>query len=583
LIGILLFSFFCFLSPLSVNAQNILEIDGPSIVFEGEEVEFIVTYNGEPVQARIVFEDVYPPTFSNSTTGKISFLAPLIPLKEKQYKITASLFGEISALHMLTVKNKTSGLLVCFSDDSIVETDEFIVTVTDGQRLVEGAYVWFNAEMFITDANGEVVLSAPDVLVTTTYGLSVNKTGYESVSAMVTIYEDSRGIQLMDVIVPSIVKAGVDTIELQVNSKTGPLKDVSVEMFYEGEILGSYLTDDSGKVVFSSPEINYDAYCTVSVIKQGYQTYFNDEIYHISLYTNTHASNLFISVIPSEVQEGGVVSVKVTNDVGIGVSDVSIWLGSDMIDETTDSEGIINFYSPSVFIDTQFYIYAIKSGFNFAQSFLTVRKSNTDQQKLYVQFPSFVNESEIFSVVVIDEYNTTIADVLVVFNSEKQYTNEQGEVYFYAPAVSVSSYFCFEVSKAGYVPGVFSIEIISDQSQNESASRKLQISLQPTIFEKQTFVVTIRNGLGYVISNAQVSFRGITLQTDFRGQVVFSAPEVDWDEIYMISATKAGYTSASANVIIKNVEGFDYWFLIIIIVAIFIIGVAAYMRFTGYY
>lgn len=578
-----MFTFFCFLLPLSCLAQNGLEIHGPSMVFEGEEVEFIIKYNGEPIQARVVFEDVYPPTFSNSTTGKISFLAPFIPYQDMQYVITASLFGEISVSHLLTVKNKTSGLQISFSDEYIVETQEFSLTITDGQQAVEGAYVWFNAEMFITDSLGKVVLSAPDVLVTTTFGLVVNKTGYDTVSTMVTINEDNRGVQLMDVIIPSIVEPGKDDLEIKVNSKTGPLKDVSVEVFYEGELVDSYETDDSGKVMFSSPEINYDNYFTVTVIKQGYQTFFNDEFYHISLFSKNLASDLFISVLPSEVQEGGVVSVKVTNDIGIGVSDVSIWVGSEMFDQTTDSEGVINFYSQSVFMDTQFYIYATKPGFNFAQSFLTVRKSTAVQQKLFIQSPSFVNESEIFSVLVIDEYNSTLSDVLVVFNSEKQYTNELGLVYFYAPAVSVSSYLTIEVYKAGYVPGFFSIEIINEQNQNGSVSKTLQISVQPTIFEQQTFIVTVRDGLGNAVSNAQVSFRGITFQTDFRGQVIFSAPEVDWDEIHMLTVTKAGYTSASTSVTIKNVEGFDYWFLIIIIVAIFIIGVAAYMRFTGYY
>lgn len=580
---LVVFSFFCCILPLSCLAQHDLQIHGPLVVFEGEQVEFIITYNGEPIQARIIFEDVYPPTFSNSTTGKVSFFAPATPYPNMQYVITASLFGEISVSHILTVKNITSGLLISLSEQYIVETEEFRVTITDGQHAVEGAYVWFNDELFITDGVGEVELSAPDVLVTTTFGLLVNKTGYEPVSTMITVYEDGRGMQLMDVSIPSIVEPGRTDLEVKVNSKAGPLADVSVDVFYEGELVGRYQTDASGTTLFSSPEINYDNYFTVTVSKQGYQTYFNDELYHISLFGKNLASDLFMTVLPSEVQEGGVVSIKVTNDVGIGVSDVFIWLGSEMFIQTTDSEGVLTFYSPSVFMDTQFYVYAMKLGYNFAQSFLTVRKSTAPELKLYIQSPSFVNESQLFSVLVIDQYNASVSDVLVVFNSEKQYTNEEGLVYFYAPLVSVSSFFTLEVSKTGFIPGFFSIEVINQQNQNDIVSRNLVISVQPMIFEKQTFIVTVRDGLGNAVSNALVSFRGITLNTDFRGQVVFSSPEVDWDEIHTVTVTKAGYSSASTTVTIKNVDGFNYWFLIIIIVAVFVIGVVAYIRYAGYF
>ena len=77
----------------------------------------------------------------------------------------------------------------------------------------------------------------------------------------------------------------------------------------------------------------------------------------------------------------------------------------------------------------------------------------------------------------------------------------------------------------------------------------------------------------------QVTFKGTSLETDFKGEVTFSAPDVAWDEIHNIRATKSGYSSASAEITIKNVEGFQYWYLIIVVIAISIIGIVAYFRY----
>ncbi|MFO7677417.1 MAG: hypothetical protein R6V50_03425 [Thermoplasmatota archaeon] len=584
LLTILLFiSLYSIFLPSFCSAQNVLEIHGPSAVFEGDEVEFMVTLDGEPVQAHIIFDDVYPASYTNSTTGKISFIAPPVEYGEKQYIITASILDEISVSHVLFVKSKTAVLFVSFSDDYIIETQEFKVSVTDGKQGVDDAHVWFDSELYRTDSLGEVVLTAPDVLVTTNYGLIVNKSGYQSFSTMITIYEYTRGIQLMEVFIPSIIEPGRDDGEIKVFSKLGPLENVSVDLYYEGELFESYRTDSSGRVLFSSPHINYDHFFTVTVFKEGYQTFFDEEQYYISLFRKDFLSDLFIAVIPSEIQEGSVVTVKVTNDIGLGISDVTIWRGSDELDGMTDSEGLLNFFTPPVFMDTQFYIYAIKPGFNFAESFITVRDMSEDTAKLFIEAPSFVNESEAFSVIVKDEHNVTLPGAMVVFHSQKQFTNELGLVYFYAPAVAVSSFYTIEVYKAGYVPAFFLIEVLSKEGPTEPLSRKLQISIQPTIFEKEIFIVTIRDGLGNPVSNAQVSFRGTTLHTNFRGEAKFSTPEVDWDEVHLITVTKAGYTSTSTNVVIKNIQGFDYWYLIVIFTAVFIIGIAAYIRYTRYY
>ena len=90
-------SFTIFITYPHGSSQNVLEITGPADAFEGENVEFTVILNGAPIQARVLFGDLSPANHSNSSTGKVIFTTPSVPYEGKEYIITASLLGELSA------------------------------------------------------------------------------------------------------------------------------------------------------------------------------------------------------------------------------------------------------------------------------------------------------------------------------------------------------------------------------------------------------------------------------------------------------------------------------------------------------
>ena len=127
---VLLISFTISISCFTGEAANVLEIIGPADVFEGESVEFTVTLNGEPVQARVIFGDISPANYSNSTTGKVTFTTPSVSYEDKEYVVTASLLGELSAYHTILVKSRAGLLTFEPSTDYIIETQEFMITVT---------------------------------------------------------------------------------------------------------------------------------------------------------------------------------------------------------------------------------------------------------------------------------------------------------------------------------------------------------------------------------------------------------------------------------------------------------------------
>ena len=560
------------------SAQDVLEITGPADAFEGEDVEFTVTLNGEPVQARVAFGDLSPAK-SNSTTGKVTFTTPSVPYEDKEYVVTASLPGELSESHIILVKNGTDMLTIEFPTDYIIETEEFTVTVKESDEPIMDASVWFDSAVHVTDDSGNVTLFAPDVLVTTNYGIAVNKTGYKSSSSMVTIHDDDRGQKLMEVINPFIVEPGKENVEIKAITKHGGLEGVSIDLYYEGQDYAEYTTDENGKAYMNVPLINNDNYFSLIVEKEGYSTYYSEEEFIISLFERDFASDLDMNVVPSGMYEGESVTVEVSNDVGLGVERVSIWRGAMELDGSTDSEGILSFIAPSVFMDREYYLYAVKEGYNFAEATITIRDKSSGQEELKIKSQSTVNESEFFSVLVKDSSNILLSDVLVIFNSEQKTTNEYGIVEFVAPNVTSTSFYLIEASRSGYLPAFSSVEIIDLEDSNGVASTKLEICVEPSIIENEAFWVAVRDDQGNLIAGVQVTFKGTSLETDFKGEATFSAPDVGWDEIHKIRATKSGYSSASAEITIKNVEGFQYWYLIIVIIAISIIGIVAYFRY----
>lgn len=571
--------FFALTSCLFVKAQDVLEITGPIDALEGEAVEFNVTLNGEPVQARVTFGDMTPAKYSDSETGKVDFTMPSVPSGGRQYEITASVPGDLYDYHTIFVKNATKNLEITLSTDYVIELEEFTVSVKEEGEPVGDVTVWYNSQIFVTDSNGNVSLTAPDILVTTNYGISVNKTGYTSNSTMITIHEADLGLKLMEVIAPSIVEPGQENIEVSILSKNGGLDNVTIVSYYEESDYYEYYTDHNGKAYITAPLMNHDNYFSLYLTKEEYDIYSADKEIKITLFARDLEFDLGINVIPSEVNENEEVTVEVIDDVGVGVEGAIIWKGDIELDGQTDSEGILVFTVPSVFMDREYYIYALKEGFNFAEKTITVRDRPADQGELTIVSDTLVNELEIFYIMIKNSEDLPLQDVIVTFNSEEKVTDEDGIVSFVAPNVTSDAFYSIDARKYGFLPASTSIEVINLDGSDGSSSNKLTVCVAPYSFENEEFTITVRNEQGNTVSDARVKFLDTFYNTDFKGSITVTAPDISWDTTHEILVTKSGYESASAEIIIKNSELFQYWYLVVAIVLILIIGVVAYFRY----
>jgi hypothetical protein len=559
------------------SADQDLTITGPNEAYEGEEVEFIVTLNGYPVATRVTFGDGLQVNWSLNTTGKVRFLMPSVPQTDCEYIVTTSMPQGFSASHTILVKNNTREITIELSTDYVIETEEFSILLKHSNQPIEGATILFNSTVLESDSNGVINVTAPDVLVTTNYQLRVNKTGYQSNATMITVYDKSKGLQLMEMIYPSIVEPETQHIEINVLGTNGGIDNVTIEVYYEQTKLNQYFTDKTGTTFIETPALNNDNYITLSVFKEGYAT-IDDNIKRISLLARDFLSQLEMKITPSEVYEGDLVIVEVTNDVGIPVEEARIWQGDSEHELTTDTAGVAMFIAPSVIVDKESYLFAVKPLYNFAQGTFTIRDKASTEEELSIHMENSINESSLFEVQLKDTKGNPVSDVTVSFCKQEKLTTSNGVASFYTPNITSNTFYQLTASKYGYLPLTASVEVVNVQGVSNENQKTLVICVEPVVMENQDFLVTIRDGEGNLLSDVQVTFKE-TQKTTQGGSVTFTAPEISWDMSHSILATKSGYESSISQVQIKNNEGFPYWPHIIAIVVILVIGLVAYFKY----
>jgi hypothetical protein len=556
-------------------SDYVLKIDGPNSAFEGEEVVFTVTLDDLPVQARVVFGNKNS-MFTNASSGEVTIEMPKVAFAGEIILFEAWIAGNVSAFHEILVKNQTGALSVTLSVDAIVELQDFSVLVEANDQPVMDAEVWFNSGSIMTNQEGVVFLKAPDVLVTTNFGISVIKSGYGSYFDTIRVNEGGIGMQLMEVLGPRIVSPGMEELEYQIFGLDGSIDSINVTVLYENIEVGLYTTDEDGWVVLDAPRVINQDYFLLDLSKTEYRLLSGLNVVKVFLFEIFFDSTLSLDLIPSEVNEGEMVRAAVSDSSGDGVKDATLWIGSESSSFVTDGSGVVEFRSPSVFFDQEQYVYAVKAGYNVGEARLTIRNNPLSSPSLFIKVDSVVNASSIFSVSVVDLLNNPVSDAEVWFNGEYEVTGESGDTWLSAPVIDDSQLFMINASRDGYLPSSTMVEVFVDEGGE--GTDVLVVGIVPSVLEGDRFIISVRTGQGMVVSGARVSFQDTLYYTDYTGTVEIVAPEVSWDSSVDIVVSRMGYISAKSEVLIKNLEGFPYWFILAIIIVILIVGFTVYYR-----
>jgi hypothetical protein len=169
--------------------------------------------------------------------------------------------------------------------------------------------------------------------------------------------------------------------------------------------------------------------------------------------------------------------------------------------------------------------------------------SATISPKLLISSPSPVTENANFQVI-ITANEAPIEDVEVTFDGNINSTDSEGKTSFTAPFVEADNDYLIKAEKVGYIHTTAIITI---------EDRQLVISASSTVVEGDPFTVTVRReDTGEAVIGTDVTFNGETNQTNANGQVNFTAPEVDQETDYTISAKIDGYQSDTALIKVLN-------------------------------
>jgi hypothetical protein len=331
----------------------------------------------------------------------------------------------------------------------------------------------------------------------------------------------------------------------------------------------------NGRVLIDAPTMVNQDFFVIHFSKSGYKLLSGLASIEVFLFDDLVGKDLSVDLVPSEVNEGELVRAQVTDQTGVGVKDAQIWVGGSKASSVTDASGVLEFRSPVVFFDQEQYICAIKEGYNFGSARLTIRNNPLSSPVLVIDVETVVNASSMFLVSIADMDKGPVGDVEVWFNGELVVTNESGDIWLLAPEVEDTRVFMINASREGFVPSSAMVEV---SASTDVGAGVLIVSVVPSVLEGDRFSVTVKTDSGLFVSGARVSFQDTLYYTDYTGSVEIVAPEVSWDDSVEIVVSRVGYVSAASEVVIKNVEGFPYWFIVAVIVVVLIVGVTMYYR-----
>lgn len=544
-----------------------LVIEGPSAVRSGENVSFsVMDTKGRRVFAIFSIENTTYFAWNGSVEIKIPYVN-----ESKFICINVKSPGYAEERKIVYVRREEKKLFIdC--PDSIEEGESLLIRVEDeSKNPVEGACVWFNFREYQCDENGEVQLTAPDVLLSEKFLIYAEKGGYLPASKWITVASAGIGKKFMKLIAP-LASFPLKKIQVKVINEEGKgIGGVDVKMQYES-IVKHFETDENGSAYIISPPLSSDDFFILTASKSGYIS--SVAIVHLYRFEPTF-TNLTIYTPRSSVDEGENFIVQVTDEDGMPVEGAALYVDGKLYPETSDENGVITCQAPYVKIDRGCFLYAVKEGYNFGYTWVEVVNSADIEEPIEIETNDTVCEGESFKVKITDLSGNPVEGIDVWFSSLKKRTDENGMVIFTAPSVERDSYVLLEVSSNKYSPCYKLIKVL-DRYEEVA----LNISVPPRLMEGELIEVVVRDAYGYLVGNATVMLNGeIVGYTDDYGRLKIKLPEVDHDSIFDIMVVKSGYLSAHKEIEVKNkVSGFieENWFLIPGILMIFLVAVLAY-------
>jgi len=375
------------------------------------------------------------------------------------------------------------------------EGESFQVFVTNGGIPVENAVIeleWmpFPPYIYLTDVDGSIILTAPEVDYTRSYNITASKTGYFSSTVSIIVINI---LPQLVISAPSEVDEG-ENFEVFVTTSYGvPVGNAMVIPEWNGE---SYYTDMNGTVWLTAPEVLNDTVFVINVSKLGY-------ISNWTLITVLNQPEQLVIHAPSEVDENEMFAVLVSAD-NQSIPGASVAFNGET--KQTNFNGTVTFIAPEVNYSMNFSIFAYKYG--YLNETAQIYVMNTPQ--LVIHAPDAVMENTVFLVVIMikgTNYTVANASVNVEWSNVTYYTDPDGIVYLTAPDVIQDTNFTIGAGKSGYLPTEVWITVIDYPPEAPNT---------PTI-----------DGPTYGYLGVNITFTIVTTDPDPGDSIYY---RIDWDD-----------------------------------------------------
>jgi len=166
-------------------------------------------------------------------------------------------------------------------------------------------------------------------------------------------------------------------------------------------------------------------------------------------------------------------------------------------------------------------------------------KGSRNMSQLVIHAPSSILEGQMFLVLITDQHNQSIRNASVMFLNHTYYTNENGQVWLTAPMVDETLDTEIYAWAFEYLPDSVSITIINEMEQ-------LVIHAPASVLAGEDFLVIVGANCNESVANASITTgwtMNETFYTDENGELILSAPLVEYPLYSWIKAEKDGYLS----------------------------------------
>ena len=273
------------------------------------------------------------------------------PIEASVTSFIYSYYIEVNVTYS-TQSSDDSSVLDVSNLGSVVEFEEFDVTVTSNGSVVEGAFVEFVGSNITTDEFGVASFVAPGVEVDSSFDILVSKPGFVGNTSSILVLDNGSSLPVLDVVAPGSVLEG-EFFDVTVSSGGSALSGVSV--VFDGD---TFVTDSSGIVGFAAPLVLSDSYFDITASKEGYVD-GSAQVLVLNNESSPADPELVVSC-PVSVFEEESFDVAVTSE-GSPVSGVSVVFDDTILE--TDSSGIVGFVAPLVDSRADYSVVASKDGF----------------------------------------------------------------------------------------------------------------------------------------------------------------------------------------------------------------------------